>query len=124
MAKGTTRQAIGHHMSALVMLQTGGYPKAEWKELTNDMMAVAMAIRPTRMVTEAKKDGPQRSDEAYMQGFTLAGQVENWARRVPAFGTRIKYRRFRLALSLMDGPAQMVLWWALPLKHSSVRKSK
>ncbi len=58
------------------------------------------------MVAESKKGGPQRSDEAYMQGVTPAGQVGKWARLVPAFGTRVKYRRFRLGL--MDGSAQMV----------------
>ena len=66
--QGTTRQAIGHHMAALGMPQAGGYPKAEWKELTKDRMAVARTVRLTHMVAEAKKDGPRRSDEAYMQG--------------------------------------------------------
>ena len=106
--KGTTRQAICHHniVPALGMSQDGEYPKAEWKALTKDKMAVARTARLTHMVAEAKKDGPQRSDEAYMQGVTPAGQVGKWARLVPAFGTRVKYRRFRLGL--MDGSAQMV----------------
>ena len=71
---------------------------------------MARATRLTHMVAEAKKDGPQRSDEAYLQGVTPAGQVGKWARLVPAFGTmpgwhRVKYRRFKLGL--MDGSAQM-----------------
>ena len=107
--KGTTRQAIGHHMAALGMTQTGGYPKADhectWKAMTKDRMAVARAARLTPMVAEPKKGAPQRSDEAYMQGVTPAGQVGQWARLVPAFGTRVKYRRFRLGL--IDGSAQM-----------------
>ena len=57
---GTTRQAIDHHMAALGMPQTGGYPKAEWKALTKDRMAVARTAHLTHMVAEAKKDGPQR----------------------------------------------------------------
>ena len=69
-------------------------------------MAVARTARLTQMVAEARKEGPHRSDEAYMQGVTPAGQVGKWARLVPAFGTRVKYRRFRLGL--MDGSAQMV----------------
>ena len=85
--KGTTRQSIGHHMAALGMPQDGGYSKAEWRELTKDKMAVARKARLTHMVADAKKDGPQRSDEAYMQGVTPAGQVGRWARLVPAFGT-------------------------------------
>ena len=108
MVKGTTRQAIGHHMAAPGMPQDGGYSKAEWKSLTKDKMAVARTARliMTHMVAEAKKDGPQRNDQAYMQGGTPAGQVGRWARLVPAFGTRVEYRRFRLGL--MDGSAQMV----------------
>ena len=43
--KGTTRQAIGHHMAALGMPQDGGYSKAEWKSLTKDKMAVARTAR-------------------------------------------------------------------------------
>ena len=106
--KGTTRQATGHHMAALRMPQAGGYPKAEQKALTKDKMAVARTARLTHMVADAKKDGPRRSDEAYMQGVTPAGQVGKLTRLVPAFaiGTRVKYRRFRLGL--MDGSAQMV----------------
>ena len=69
-------------------------------------MAAARKARLTHMVAETKNDGPQRSDEAYMQGVTPAGQVWRWARLVPAFGTRVKYRRFRLGL--MDRSAQMV----------------
>ena len=65
-------------------------------------MPLARTARLTHMVAEAKKDDPQRSDGAYMQGVTPAGQVGRWARRVPAFGTscRVKYvyRRFRLGL--------------------------
>ena len=102
--QGTTRQAIGHHMAALGMPQAGGYPKAEWKALTKDKMAVARTARLTHMVAEAEKDGPQRSDEAYMQGATPAGQVGKWTGLVPAFGTRVKYRRSRPGL--MDGSAQ------------------
>ena len=104
--QGTTRQAIGHHMATLGMPQSGGYSKWEWKQLTKDQMAVARTARLTQMVAEARKEGPHRSDEAYMQGVTPAGQVGKWARLVPAFGTRVKYRRFRLGL--MDGSAQMV----------------
>ena len=88
------------------MPQDGGHSEDEWRELTKDKMAVARKARLTHMVVEAKKDAPQRSDEAYMQGVTPAGQVGRWARLVPAFGTRVKYRRFRLGL--MDGSAQMV----------------
>ena len=66
--KGTTRQAIGHHMAALGIPQDGGYSKAEWKALTEDTMAVARTACLTHMVAEAKKDGPQRSDEA--RGYT------------------------------------------------------
>ena len=69
-------------------------------------MAGGRKARLTHMVAESKKDGTQRSNEAYMQGVTPAGQVGHWARLVPAFGTRVKYRRFRLGL--MDGSAQMV----------------
>ena len=87
-------------MAALGMPQTGGYPKAEWKALTKDRMAVARPAHLTHIVAEAKKDPPQRSDEAYMQGVTPAGQVGKWARLVPAFGTRVKYRRFRLGLRM------------------------
>ena len=63
--RGTTRQAIGHHMAALGMPQDGGYSKAEWRELNKDKMAVARKARLTHMamVAESKKDGPQRSDE-------------------------------------------------------------
>ena len=104
--QGTTRQALGHHMDALGMPKVGGYSKGEWKQLMKDKMSRARKARLTLMVAESKKDGPQRSDEAYMQGVTPAGQVGQWARLVPAFGTRVKYRRFRLGL--MDGSAQMV----------------
>ena len=90
------------------MPQDGGHSEDEWRELTKDKMAVARKARLTHMVADAKKDGPQRSDEAYMQGVTPADQVGHWARLVPAFGTRVKYRRFRLQLGLMDGSAQMV----------------
>ena len=72
---------------------------------TKDRMAVSRTAFLTHMVAESKKDGPQRSDEAYMQGVTPADQVGQWARLVPAFGTRVKYRRFRLGL--MDGSAQV-----------------
>ena len=89
--KCTTRQAIGHHMAALGMPQDGGYSKAEWKALTKDKMAAARKARLIHMVAKAKKDGPQRSDEAYMQGATPAGQMGRWARLMPAFGTRVKY---------------------------------
>ena len=108
--KGTTRQAIGHHMAALGMPQDGGHSKAEWKALTKDKLAdlelEARTARLTHMVAEARKDVPLRSGEAYMQGVAPAGQVGRWARPVPAFGTRVKYRRFRLGL--MDGSAQIV----------------
>ena len=73
--RGTTRQAIGHHVAAL----DGGHSKAEWRELNKDKMAGARKARLTHMVAESKKDGPQRSDEAYMQGATPAGQVVHWA---------------------------------------------
>ena len=88
------------------MPQEGGYSKYEWRELTKGKLAAARTARLTHMVAEARKEGPLRSDEAYMQGVTQAGQVGKWARLVPAFGTRVKYRRFRLGL--MDGSAQMV----------------
>ena len=88
-------------MAALGMPQEGGYSKAEWKALTKEKLAEARTARLTHMVAEARKDGPLRSDEAYMHGITPAGQVGRWARLVPAFGTRVKYRRFRLGL--MDG---------------------
>ena len=58
--KGTTRQAIGHHMAALGMPQDGGYSEAEWKALTKDKLAEARTARLTHMVAEAKKDGPQQ----------------------------------------------------------------
>ena len=64
--QGTTRQAIGHHMAAVWMQQDGGYSKSEWKALPKDEMAVARTARLTHIVAEAKKDGPQCSDEAYM----------------------------------------------------------
>ena len=38
-----------------------------WRELNMDKMAGARKARLTHMVAESKKDGPQRSDEAYMQ---------------------------------------------------------
>ena len=43
-----------------------------------------------------------------MQGVTPGGQVGQWAKIVPAFGTRVSeaYRRFQLGL--LDGAAQMV----------------
>ena len=41
-----------------------------------------------------------------MQRFTPDDQVGKRARLVPAFGTRVKYRRSRLGL--MDGSVQMV----------------
>ena len=72
-SEGTTRQAIGHHMAALGMPQDGGHSKAEWKALTKEKLAEARTARLTHMVAEARKDGPLRSDEAYMQGATPAG---------------------------------------------------
>ena len=80
----------------------GGYSKAEWKALTMEKLAEARTARLTHMVAEARKDGPLRSDDTPAH----AGQVGQWARLVPAsaFGTRVKYRRFRLGL--MDGSAQ------------------
>ena len=80
--KGTTRQAIGHHMAGLGIPQAGGYSKAEWEAMAKDMMAGARKARLTHMVAESKKDGPQRNDEAYMQGVSPAGQVGQWARIV------------------------------------------
>ena len=69
---------------------------------------MARKARLARMVDAAKKDGPQRSDEAYVHGHgvTPAGQVGKWTRRVPAFGARVKCRRFRPGL--LDGSAQIV----------------
>ena len=50
-------------------------------------MTVARTARVAHMVAEAKKDGPPRSDEAYIQGVAPAGQVGKWTRLVPAFGS-------------------------------------
>ena len=69
--KGTTRQAIGHHMAALGVQQDGGYSKYEWRELTKGKLAAARTARLSHMVAEARKEGPLCSDEAYMQGVTL-----------------------------------------------------
>ena len=85
-------------MAALGMPQVGEHSKGEWKEMTKDRMARsqgrARTARMSHMVAESKKDGAQRSDEAYMQGVTPAGQVckvGQWATIVPAFGARVKY---------------------------------
>ena len=45
-------------------------------------------------------------EKHFWPGASSAGQVGRWARLVPAFGTKVKYRRFRLGL--MDGSAHMV----------------
>ena len=54
--RGTTRQALGHHMAALGMPQVGGYSKGEWRQLMKDRMSGARKARPTHMVAESKKD--------------------------------------------------------------------
>ena len=50
--------------------------------------------------------GAGRGDEAYMRSVTKDGQEGRWAALVPAFGTRVKFRRYRLGL--IDGAAKMV----------------
>ena len=41
-----------------------------------------------------------------MKSVTALGQAGKWAGVVPAFGTRVRFRRYRLGL--VDGAAQMV----------------
>ena len=98
-------------MDALGMPQVGGYSKGEWKQLTKDRMAGARTACLAHMVAEARKDGPQRSDEAYMQGVAPAGQVGHGARIVSAVGNRVKYRYYRrFQRGLLDayGAVQMM----------------
>ena len=106
MAQGTSRQALGHHITVLVMPQAVCVSKGVWVGLTKD-----------------KKSGGQlRSDEAYMRGVAAKGQEGRWARVVPAFGTRVpvKFRRYRIGL--MDGVAQMGMVARRVPKFVSVRK--
>ena len=42
----------------------------------------------------------------YMKSVTASGQAGQWAGVVPAFGTQVRFRRYRLGL--LDGAAQMV----------------
>lgn len=71
-------------------------------------MAAAKKGRLRTLAQEASVaiEGPSRSDEAYMKSATALGQAGQWAGVVPAFGTRVRFRRYRLGL--LDGAAQMV----------------
>ena len=58
------------------------------------------------LLTDTTREGARRGDEAYMRSVTKDGQEGRWAALVPAFGTRVKFRRYRLGL--IDGAARMV----------------
>ena len=103
---GTAREALGRHMAGLGVRQQGGATKWAWAKLTKGKMAEARKGRLRNLVREAGAEGPLRSDEAYMKSVTAQGQAGKWAGVVPAFGTRVRFRRYRLGL--MDGAAQMV----------------
>ena len=80
--------------------------KKEWSRTTREAMKAARASRLMALKRDATREGANRGDEAYMRSVTKDGQEGRWAKLVPAFGTRVKFRRYRLGL--IDGAAKMV----------------
>ena len=83
--------------------------KWAWAKLTKGKMAAARKGRLRTLAQEASVEGPLRCDEAYMKSANASGpgQAGQWAGVVPAFGTRVRFRRY--GLGLLDGAAQMVV---------------
>ena len=111
-ADGSVRQMMRMHIGllGLPMTLTGSEgTKKEWSRTARDAMKAARASCLMALKREATREGASRGDEAYMRSVTKDGQEGRWATLVPAFGTRVKFRRH--CLGLIDGAAKMV---ALP----------
>ena len=64
-----------------------------------------------RLASVASMGGGLPGDAAYMASVTPEGQVGAWAKLVPAFGTCVDFKRFRIGIlegcaTLSGGP-----WW-------------
>ena len=77
-----------------------------WKRTAREAVQGARSARLADLSQTAQLGHDLPGDAAYMASVTPAGQVGAWAKLVPAFGTRVNFRRFRIGI--MEGCANLV----------------
>ena len=80
-------------------------PRA-WKRTVHGAVHGARSARLAALAQAAQHGHGLPGDAAYMASVTPEGQVGAWAKLVPAFGTRVNFRRFRIGI--LEGCANLV----------------